>query len=239
MPAPLTRSCNPHSKEDNKPSTSEDLVALVHSLMQRIDSLTSARARDLAKLQSYCSQTPSSSTSSQSHSSAYNKSLQAPHCLADYSPTLLPNGANYPFWLEALNTTLCYVFELDTPIHDSPALLAGWPCSKNQAIARYLSASLHPNVLTTIGIEPLSRNATTFFNAVQQRFSPSNCFQKLMVVQEFANTFAGFILDSPKSSTKVVDFFHQHFAQLACLKINNDELEGLFVQSVAMAPPSV
>ncbi|MBW0535966.1 hypothetical protein O181_075681 [Austropuccinia psidii MF-1] len=161
MPAPLTCSQNPQSEEDDKPSNSEDLVALVHSLTQRVDSLTSTWAKDLAELQSYQSQPPPLSTLSQGHSSAYEKLLKAPHCLADNGPTLLPNGANYPHWLEAMNTTLCYVFEFNTPIHDSPALLAGWLCSKNRVITCYLSTSLHPNV------DPLSCDAETFFNAIQ------------------------------------------------------------------------
>ncbi|MBW0478870.1 hypothetical protein O181_018585 [Austropuccinia psidii MF-1] len=134
IPAPSTLSRNPPSKDGNKPSNSEDLVALVHSLTQRVYSSTSAQARDLAKLQSYCSHRPPSSTPSQPHFSAYNKFLQAPHHLAYDGPTLLPNGSNYQRWLEAVNTTLCYVFDFNTPFHHSPALLAGWPHSKNQAI---------------------------------------------------------------------------------------------------------
>ncbi|MBW0498959.1 hypothetical protein O181_038674 [Austropuccinia psidii MF-1] len=87
MPAPLTCSQNPQSKEDDKPSNSEDLVALVHSLTQRADSLTSTWAKDLAELQYYQSQPPPLSTLYQGHSSAYDRFLQAPHCLADNGPT--------------------------------------------------------------------------------------------------------------------------------------------------------
>ncbi|MBW0465359.1 hypothetical protein O181_005074 [Austropuccinia psidii MF-1] len=58
IPAPSTHSRNAPSKDGNKPSNSEDLVTLVNSLTQRVDSLTSACARDWAKLQTYHSQPP-------------------------------------------------------------------------------------------------------------------------------------------------------------------------------------
>ncbi|MBW0478868.1 hypothetical protein O181_018583 [Austropuccinia psidii MF-1] len=85
-------------------------------------------------------------------------------------------------------------------------------------------------------MDPLLCDATTFFNAVQQHFSPSNRFQKLTVVREFANTLTGFIIDSPKLNSVVVDFFFRYFARISHLKVDNDKLEGLFVQSIAMAP---
>ncbi|MBW0519347.1 hypothetical protein O181_059062 [Austropuccinia psidii MF-1] len=93
MPAPPTCGQNPPSSKDgDKPSGQEDLITLVHSLTQKVDTLSSTWARDLAKLATYCLQPPTS----QSCSSAFDQFLQAPHCLADDCPTLLPNGSNYP-----------------------------------------------------------------------------------------------------------------------------------------------
>ncbi|MBW0521260.1 hypothetical protein O181_060975 [Austropuccinia psidii MF-1] len=36
-----------------------------------------------------------------------------------------------------------------------------------------------------------------------------------------------------------MDFFHQHFAQISWLKIGNDKLEGLFIQSVPVVSPGL
>ncbi|MBW0494183.1 hypothetical protein O181_033898 [Austropuccinia psidii MF-1] len=223
MPSPLTFGWNP-------PSGLEDLVALVHSLTPKVDSLTSACAKDLAELANY---------HSQPHSSVYEKFLQAPHRLAKNGPSLLANGFNYLHWLEAMNTTLFYIFKSNTPIKTFPAFLAGWPCNENCAIGPYLTASLHPYVLSTIGVDALSSNTSTFFNTVQKCFSPGNHFQKLSIVHEFTNTIAGFALNSPKSKIGVMDFFHQHFAQISWLEIGNYKLEGLFIQSVPVVPPGL
>ncbi|MBW0467432.1 hypothetical protein O181_007147 [Austropuccinia psidii MF-1] len=133
--------------DDDKPSSQEDLITLVHSLTQKVDSLTSAWARDLAELTTYRSQHPTPSAASQSRSYAYEKFLQAPHFLANNGPTLLPNGSNYPFWLEVMNTTLYYIFESNAPINNSPAFLTGQPRIKDQAITCYLAATLHPELL--------------------------------------------------------------------------------------------
>ncbi|MBW0463300.1 hypothetical protein O181_003015 [Austropuccinia psidii MF-1] len=112
----------------------------------------------------------------------------------------------------------------------APTTLAGQPHTKNCANTNYLAASLHPDVVATIGIDPLSSDTDIIFNAFQQRFSPKNHFQKL--------TTASFVIDSLKSSAESVDFFHWHFAQVTQLKISK-KLEGLFNQSIAMVPPGL
>ncbi|MBW0532877.1 hypothetical protein O181_072592 [Austropuccinia psidii MF-1] len=167
IPAPLTCCQNPPSSKDiDKPSSLEDLVYLVHSLVQKLDSLTSAHARDLVELTNYCSQHPNPSSASQSRYSVYEKFLQAPHHLPNNGPTLLPDCFNYLRWLEAVNTTLFYIFESDNPINDFPAFLVGWPHSRNWAISRYLNGFLHPDV------DPLSSGASAFFDTFQKGFSP-------------------------------------------------------------------
>ncbi|MBW0527297.1 hypothetical protein O181_067012 [Austropuccinia psidii MF-1] len=92
--------------DSDKPSNSEDLVTLAHSITQKVNYLTFACARDLAKLMSYGSQHQSLQSPSQLHASMYNKFVQAPPCLVNDGPTLPPNGSNYPSWLEAMKSTL-------------------------------------------------------------------------------------------------------------------------------------
>ncbi|MBW0521259.1 hypothetical protein O181_060974 [Austropuccinia psidii MF-1] len=141
--------------------------------MPKVDSLSSACAKDLAELANY---------HSQPHSSVYENFLRAPHRLANNRLSVLANGSNYLHWLEAMNTTLCYIFKSNTTIKTIPAFLAGWPWNENWAINPYLTASLHPDVLSTIGVDALSRNTATVFNAVQKHYSPGNRFQKLALV---------------------------------------------------------
>ncbi|MBW0471781.1 hypothetical protein O181_011496 [Austropuccinia psidii MF-1] len=131
-------------------------------------------------------QNPPSSKDSEKTSVPF---LQAPHRLANY-------GSNYPRWLEAVNTTLCYILKSDAPIIDSPSFLVGLLGSKNHTITCYLAASLHPYDVATIGVDPLSRNA------FRQRFSPGNSFQKPTIIWEFSNTITAFVIDSLKSNTK-------------------------------------
>ncbi|MBW0496849.1 hypothetical protein O181_036564 [Austropuccinia psidii MF-1] len=78
--------------DSDKPSNSEDLVALVHSLTQKVNSLTFACAGGLAKLISYGSQHHSLPAPSQFHASMYNKFVKAPPCLVNDGPTLPPTA---------------------------------------------------------------------------------------------------------------------------------------------------
>ncbi|MBW0522834.1 hypothetical protein O181_062549 [Austropuccinia psidii MF-1] len=110
MPAPSNRIQNP------PPSRQEDLISLVHSLTQKVDTLSSAWAKDLAKLATLTF-----------HSNLPPKCI-LPLMISSCKP---PNGSNYPFWLQALNLTLCYIFKSNTPVNDSPAFLSSWLQNKD------------------------------------------------------------------------------------------------------------
>ncbi|MBW0523838.1 hypothetical protein O181_063553 [Austropuccinia psidii MF-1] len=99
--------------------------------------------------------------------SAYNRFMQEPYCVADCVSPLLNDGSNYGKWLSCVNCILCIAFNSEASVDNSPSLLDNRFAGENQAILHSINATITHDFSLCVGIVPSRMTTKQFFKAIK------------------------------------------------------------------------
>ncbi|MBW0469801.1 hypothetical protein O181_009516 [Austropuccinia psidii MF-1] len=151
--------------------------------------------------------------------------------------TLKPNGSNYPEWLSKLNYILSFIFENNSKINDSKYLLSAIPSSDHCPVTHFIYATIPKDLSITLGVPDSPPNPLSLFHAIQARFSPGNHFQKLALIRDLSELLVSSALAGNARIQDQITNWRNIFSMKCCLNIQDDELEGLFLQLNCVPPP--
>ncbi|MBW0468728.1 hypothetical protein O181_008443 [Austropuccinia psidii MF-1] len=215
---------------NSKAEAAEDIPNLILSLTQQMRKMQSDHAAEMAFLHSSLLSSPNpASLCSHVSSSAYDNFISDPQKLSGCCLTIKPDGSIYSEWLNKLNDILYFVFEKTSKIDDSISLLNALASRSLHPVTHFINSTIPKYLSMSLGVPSSPPNPLSFFHAIQACFSSGNHFQKMALIcywsELVSSTLDGNapIQDQITNWRKIVSMKH-------CLKIQDYELEGLFLQ---------
>ncbi|MBW0466506.1 hypothetical protein O181_006221 [Austropuccinia psidii MF-1] len=229
-----------HAADDteSRMEASEDIPNMILSLTQQMRKMQSDHAAEIASL---CSSLSSQIPLAHSHSSpsAYDKFISDPQKLASRCLTLKHDGSNYADWLNEINDILSFVFDNDSKVKDSNSLLSVLANRDLRPVIHFLNSTLPKDFMMTLGVTSSPPNPLALFRAIQARFSPGNRFQKLSLIRDWSDILVASALDENSLISECITSWQKIFSLKKRLNIQDDELEGLFLQLTCSPPDSL
>ncbi|MBW0536547.1 hypothetical protein O181_076262, partial [Austropuccinia psidii MF-1] len=235
---PPRSSCHAADDTDSRMEASEDIPNMILSLTQQMRKMQSDHAAEIASLRSSLS---SQMPLARSHSSpsAYDKFISDPQKFASRCLTLKHDGSNYADWLNEINDILSFVFDNDSKVKDSNSLLSILANRDLRPVIHFLNATLPKDFIMTLGVTSSPPNPLALFCAIQARFSPGNRFQKLSLIRDWSDILVASALDENSLISERITSWRKIFSLKKRLNIQDDELEGLFLQLTCSPPDSL
>ncbi|MBW0466507.1 hypothetical protein O181_006222 [Austropuccinia psidii MF-1] len=205
-----------HAADDteSRMEASEDIPNMILSLTQQMRKMQSDHAAEIASLRSSLS---SQIPLARSHSSpsAYDKFISDPQKFA----------------------SRCLTLKHD--VEDSNSLLSVLANRDLCPVIHFLNATLPKDFMMTLGVTSSPPNPLALFRAIQARFSPGNCFQKLSLICDWSDILVASALDENSLISERITSWRKIFSLKKRLNIQDDELEGLFLQLTCSPPDSL
>ncbi|MBW0486949.1 hypothetical protein O181_026664 [Austropuccinia psidii MF-1] len=216
----------PHSSRhaaDNAESCmegSEDIPNMILSLTQQMRKMQSDHAAEIASLHSsLSSQIPL--TRSHTSPSAYDRFISDPQKFASCCLTLKHDGSNYADWLNEINDILSFVFDNNSKVEDSNSLLSILSNRDLRPVFHFLNATLPKDFVMTLGLTSSPPSPLALFHAIQARFSPASALDENSLISDHITSWC------------------KIFSLKKRLNIQDDQLEGLFLQLTCSPPDSL
>ncbi|MBW0493410.1 hypothetical protein O181_033125 [Austropuccinia psidii MF-1] len=218
---PPCSSCHAANNADSQMEGSEDILNMIFSLTQQMRKMKSDHS---AKIASLCSSLSSQIPLPRSHTSpsAYDKFISDPQKFASRYQQLLS-----------------FVFDNNSKVKDSNSLLSILSNRDLRPVIHFLNATLPKYFMMTLGVTSSPPNPLALFCAIQAHFSPGNRFQKLSLIQDWSNILVASALDENSLISDHITSWRKNFSLKKRLKIQDDELEGLFLRITCSPPDSL
>ncbi|MBW0533834.1 hypothetical protein O181_073549 [Austropuccinia psidii MF-1] len=232
---PPRSSCHAADDTESRMEASEDIPNMILSLTQQMRKMQSDHAAKIASLRSsLSSQMPL--VRSHSSPSAYDKFISDPQKFASRCLTLKHDGSNYADWLNEINNILSFVFDNNSKVEDSNSLLSILANRDLRPVIHFLNATLPKDFMMTLGVTSSPPNPLALFCAIQACFSPGNRFQKLSLICDWSDILVALALDENSLISERITSWRKIFSLKKQLNIQDDKLEGLFLQLTCSSP---
>lgn len=148
-------------------------------------------------------------------------------------PVLAFDGSNFNIWEGAVDRTLRQAFDSDPSFLGSVDNFAKLSAVENRAIVNPLRNLVDDELYAIIEASQME-SSKAIYDTLVETCKRSDRQHKLAVVEKMMN-----LLTSPEADMAWITSFHTIMADLNRLDISRNELVGLLVQSVAVAPPGI
>ncbi|MBW0552322.1 hypothetical protein O181_092037 [Austropuccinia psidii MF-1] len=127
----------------------------------------------------------------------------------------------------------------NSKVKDSNSLLSILSNRDLRPVIHFLKATLAKDFMMTLGVTSSPPNPLASFRAIQARFSPGNCFQKLSLIRDWSYILVASALDENSLISDHITSWRKNFSLKKRINIQDDKLEGLFLQLMCSPPDSL